>query len=161
MDKQEIPRMNHKKIGVPFAEQRLEGRTDSDTLFSSVKSICGYRCVKLFVHLLTQFICIASLRREKDNHGSYQDYIREVGTPNILFKDNAKSRVGKNWTETYQNNKTQQIMSEPNKQKQKKLEQMVNDVNHRVDYTLFASQAPILFLCCCMQYVVCCLNLMS
>ena len=35
MDQQEIPRMNCKKIGVPFAQLRLEGRTDSDTLFLS------------------------------------------------------------------------------------------------------------------------------
>ena len=73
MDQQEIPRMNRKKIGVPFAQLRLEGRTDSDTLFLSVKSIHGFCCVKLFVHLLTQFLWITNIRREKDNHGAYQD----------------------------------------------------------------------------------------
>ena len=56
MDKQEISRINRKKRGVPFAQRRLEGRTDSDTFFSSVKSVRGYRCVQLFFHLLTQFI---------------------------------------------------------------------------------------------------------
>ena len=63
MDQREIPRMNRKKRRVPFAQQRLEGRTKSDTFFLSVKSICGFRCVQLFVHLLTQFIWIANLRR--------------------------------------------------------------------------------------------------
>ena len=98
IDQQEIPRMNCKKRGVPFTQRRLEGRTDSDTFFLSVKYICGFRCVKLFVHLLIQFLLIANLRIEKDNHGAYQDYIREVGTPNILLTDNAKSQTGKKWT---------------------------------------------------------------
>ena len=106
MDQQEIPRMNCKKRGVPFYQRRLEGRTDSDTLFSSVNSIHGYRCVKLFVHLLTQFLLIENLQRENDNHGAYQDYTREFRTLNILLTDNAKSQVDKKWTATYQKNKT-------------------------------------------------------
>ena len=70
MDHQEITRMNLKKRGVPFAQWRLEGPTDSDTLFLSVKSIRGLGCVQLFVQLLKQFIWIPNLRREKDNHGA-------------------------------------------------------------------------------------------
>ena len=130
MEHQEIPSMNRNKRGVPFAQRRLEGQTDSDTFFSSVKSICGFRCVQLFVHLLTQFLFIANLRREKDNYGAYQDYIREVGTPNILLADNAKSQTGKKWTETSLKNQTQQIMSAPDKQNQNALEQKINDVKH-------------------------------
>ena len=98
-------------------------------------------------------------KRKKDNHGAYQDYIREVGTTNILLTDNAKSQNGKKRTETSRKNQTQQIMSAPDKQNQNALEQKINDVKHRVDYTLFAFQAPIEFWCYCMQYVVYCLNL--
>ena len=159
MYQREIPKMNCKKIGVPFSQRRLEGRTDSDTLFLSVKSICGYRCVQLFFHLLKQFLCIANLRREKDNHGAYQDYIREVGTPNILLTDNSKSQVGKKCTETSLINKTQQIILAPDKQNQNASEKKVNDVKHLVYYTLFSSQSPIGLWCYCMQYVVYCLNL--
>ena len=50
-------------------------------------------------------------------------------------------------------------MSAPDKQNQKVSEQKVNDVKHLVDYTLFAYQAPIIFWCYCMQFVVYCLNL--
>ena len=159
MNQREIPRTNRKKRGVPFAQRRMEGRTNSDTFFSSVKSIRGFRCVQLFFHLLTQFLWIANLRREKDNHGAYQDYIREVGTPNILLTDNAKSQTGKKWTETYRNNQTQQIMPAPDKQNQNTSDRKINDVKHRVDYTLFTSQSPIVFWCYCMQYVAYCPNL--
>ena len=115
MENQDIPRINRKKIGVPFAQRRLEGRTESDTFFSSVKYICGYRCIQLFVHLLFQFLWIENLQHKKDNHEAYQYYIREVGTPNILLTDNAKNQVGKKWTETSRNNNTKQIQSPPYK----------------------------------------------
>ena len=118
MDQIEIPRMNRKKRGVPFLQQRLEGRTDYDTFFSSFKSIYGYRCIQVFVHLWTQFLWIENLRQERDNHISYQDFIREVGTPNILLTNNSKSQVGKKWTETSRKNKTHQKQSAHDKQNQ-------------------------------------------
>ena len=43
MDQREIPRINCKKRGLPFAQKSLEGRTDSNTFFSSVNSIRGFR----------------------------------------------------------------------------------------------------------------------
>ena len=63
MDQQEIFRMNRKKRVVPFAQRSLEGQIDSNTFFSSVNSIHGFRCVQIFVHLFTQFLWIANLRR--------------------------------------------------------------------------------------------------
>ena len=52
MDQQEIPGMNCKKRGVSFAQQRLEGRTDSNNLFSSIKSICGLRYCSIILPLV-------------------------------------------------------------------------------------------------------------
>ena len=45
-------------------------------------------------------------------------------------------------------------MLETDKQNQNALEQKVNDVKQQVEYTLFASQAPIILWCYCMKYVV-------
>ena len=151
--------MNRQKRGVPYAQRRLEGRTDSDTFFSSIKSVRGFKCVQLFVHLISQYLWISLLRREKDNHGAYQDFIREVGTPNVLLTDNAQSQVGNKWKETSRSNLTQQKCSAPDKQNQNQSERKIGDVKRRTAYTLFASQAPILFWCYCLQFVVYCLNL--
>ena len=158
MDQREIPRMNRQKRGVPYAQRRLEGRTDSDTFFSSVKSIRGFKCVQLFVHLMTQYLWIGLLRREKDNHGAYQDFIREVGTPNILLTDNAQSQVGAKWREISRSNLTQQRCSAPSKQNQNQSERKIGDVKRRLSYSLFASQAPLVFWCYCIQFLVTCLN---
>ena len=159
MDQQKIPKMNCKKRGLPSAQQRLEGRTNFDILFLSIKSFPGFRCDQLFVHLLTHFLWIANPQKEKDNHGAYQDYIREVGTPNILLTGNSKNQTVRKWTETSQNNQKQQIMSAPDKQNQNASEQKINDIKHRVYNTLFASQSPIIFWYYCMPFFVYCLNL--
>ena len=95
MDQRGIPRMNHQKRRVSYAQRRLEGRTDSDTFFSSIKSVREFKCAQLFVHLITQCLWIGLLLREKDNHGAYRDFIREVGTPNVSLTDNTKSQVWK------------------------------------------------------------------
>ena len=52
-------------------------------------------------------------------------------------------------------------MLTPDKQNQNALERNIDDVKHRVGYTIFASQDPILFWCYCMKYLVYCLNLMA
>ena len=153
--------MNRNTIGVPFAQQRLEGRTDSDTFFSSVKSICGYRCIRLLVHLWTQFLWITNLRREKYNHGTYQDFIRKVGTPNILLMDNTNSQFGKKWADTSHRNQTQQKQSSIDKHNQNQSERKVGDVKKRFAYTLFSSSAPIVVWCYCIEFVVYCLNLIA
>jgi len=128
MDQREIPRMNRQKRGVPYAQCRLEGRTDSDTFVLSIKSVRGFKCVQLFVHLITQYLWIGLLRREKDNHGAYQDFIREVGTPNVLLTDNARSQVGNKWKEISRSNLTQHKCSAPDKQNQNQSERKMGDV---------------------------------
>ena len=120
--------MNHKKRGAPFAQQRMEVWTDSNTFFSSVKSICSFCFFLFFFHFLTQFLWIANLQRGNDNHGAYQNYIREVGTPNIFLTNKAKSQSVNKWSKTSQKNQTQQIMLVPDKQNHNTSELNINDV---------------------------------
>ena len=127
----------------------------------SIWSISGYRCIQVFVHLWTQFLWIEKLRQERDNHISYQDFIREVGTPNILLTNNSKSQVGKKWTETSRKNKTQKKQSSLDKQNQKQSERKFGDVKNRVAYTLFTFSAPIVLWCYCIYFFVYCLNMTS
>jgi len=154
--------MHHQKRGVPCAQQRLEGGTDSDTFFSSIKSVCGFKCVQLFVRLIIQCLWIGLaglLCRKKDNHGACQDFIREVGTPNVLLTDNTQTQVGNKWKEISRSNLTQHKCSTPDKQNQNQSERKMGDVKPRTACTLFASQAPIVFWSYCLQFTVHCLNL--
>ena len=137
---------------------RLAGRTDTDTFFSSVKSIRKFKCVQIFVHLATQLLYVAFLKHESESHGAYQDFTRDVGIHNHLHSDNAQTETGKKWMKTSRQNRTKQTMSTPHHQNQNFVERKVNDVKNRTSHTLFCSNAPLTFWCYCMAFIVICLN---
>ena len=56
MEIREIPRQHRKKRLLPLHPRRLKGRVDSDTFFSSIQSIRGYKCVQLFVHVPSDYL---------------------------------------------------------------------------------------------------------
>jgi hypothetical protein len=157
-ENRDMPRMTRQKRDHLVHVKHLEGRTDTDTFFSSIRSTRGFRCVQLFIHLATQFLFVALLRREKDNHGGYQDFIREVGAPETLLSDNAKSQTGERWKQTSRRNMTNQITSAPMKQNQNHAERKIGDVKRRTVLTLHFASAPITFWCYAIQFVVMCLN---
>ena len=158
MENREAMRQHRKQRILPLHPRRIKGRTDSDTFFSSVKSVRGYRCVQLFVCLLSDYLYIKCLRRESHSHSAYQDFIREVGAPNTLLTDNSQTQTGELWTETSRKNATRQIHSVPHNQNQNTAERKVQDAKHRTSMTLQYSKAPLLFWCYCLYFVIDCLN---
>ena len=156
MENRENMRQHRKARILPLYPRRIKGRTDSDTIFSSVMSIKGFRCVQLFVCLLSDFLFVKCLRRESQSHSAYQDFIRDVGAPNSLLTDNSQTQTGKLWTQTSRNNATSQIHSVPHNQNT--AERKVQDAKHRTAMTLQYSNAPLVFWCYCLYFVVDCLN---
>jgi hypothetical protein len=100
MENRESPHQHQKSRVLQLHPKRILGRTDSDTFFSSVKSVRGYTCVQLFVSLAYQFLFVRCLQRESHSHAAYQDFIREFGTPNLRLTDNAQTETGVKWTTT-------------------------------------------------------------
>ena len=158
MENRENMRHHRKARILPLHPRRVKGRTDSDTFFSSVTSIRGFRCVQLFVCLLSDFLFVKCLRRESQSHSAYQDFIRDVGAPNSLLTDNSQTQTGKLWTQTSRNNATSQIHSVPHNQNQNTAERKVQDAKHRTAMTLQYSNAPLVFWCYCLYFVIDCLN---
>ena len=158
MENREAPQQHRKSRVLPLHPRRIPGRTDSDTYFSSVKSIRGYTCVQLFVTLLAQFLYVRCMRKESHSHGAYQDFVRHVGAPNTLLTDNAQTQTGQKWTATSRANATKQINSVPHNQNQNQAERKIQDIKKRVILTLRYSKAPLVFWCYCLQFIVDCLN---
>ena len=82
-EQRDISRQHRKKRLLPLHPRRLPGRVDTDTFFSSVKSIRNYTCVQIFVHVLSDFLFLRCMQRESHSHGAYQDFIREVGAAQL------------------------------------------------------------------------------
>ena len=161
MENREAPRQHRKSRVLPLHPRRIEGRTDSDTYFSSVKSVRGFICVQVFVSLLAQYIFVRCLRRERHSHNAYQDLIRYVGAPNILLTDNARTETGKKWTKTSRDNQTRQIFTAPHNQQQNHAERKIQDIKKRTILVLRYGNAPLEFWCYCLEYVVACFNYTS
>ena len=50
-----IPKQHRKKQLLMLHPRRLRERTNTDTFFSTVKSIRGYLCIQIFCHVLSDF----------------------------------------------------------------------------------------------------------
>ena len=158
MENREAPRQHRKQRILPIHPRRLQGRTDSDTFFASEKSIQNYTCVQLFFHIMSGFLYVRCMRREAHSHGAYQDFVREVGAPNLLLTDNAQTQIGKKWTKTSRDNITKQVATAPHNQQQNQAERKIGNMKTRVLLTLRKSKAPLSFWCYCLQWVADCHN---
>ena len=157
-ERREIPRQHRKKRLHMLHPRRLPGRTDADTVFSTVKSIRGYKCVQFFCHVPSDFLFVRCLQRESQSHGAYQDYIREVGASDTICTDNSKTQTGLKWEATSREVMTKQRTFVPHNQNQNKVERRIQDVKHKTTLLLQRSGAPLEFWCYALCYVVDCLN---
>ena len=158
MEIREIPRQHRKKRLLPLHPSRLKGRVDIDTFFSSIQSIRGYKCVQLFVHVPSDYLFVRCMQRESHSHGAYQDFVREIGAPEIVATDNSQTQTGTKWEETSRKNVTKQRKFSPHNQNQNKAERRIQDVKHKIVYILERADAPIKFWCYALIHVVDCLN---
>ncbi len=157
-ERREIPRQHRKKRLPMLHPRRLAGRTDADTVFSTVKSIRGYRCLQVFCHVPSDFIFVRCMQRESSSHGAYQDYIREVGASDLIVTDNSQTQTGKKWEETSRKVMTKQRKFVPMNQNESKVERRIQDVKHKTTLVLQRSMAPLEFWCYGLIFVVDCLN---
>ena len=158
MDNREIPRQQRKQRLGALHVSRVTGRTDTDTFFANVKSIRGFKACQLFVNLPTAHLWGGLLKKEKHNSGAYQDYIREIGAPNVLGSDNAQSETGNKWKAISRTHCVDQITTTPHGQHQNGAELKVRGVKHRTIRTLFCSGAPQVFWCYCLAFIINCWN---
>jgi hypothetical protein len=100
MDQRENPRQHRKTRIQALHPRRITGRTGSDTFFSSVESVRKYMSVQIFFCVLKKFLYVKGTRRELHSHGMYQEFVRDVGAPNKLLRDNSQTQTGKKWTKT-------------------------------------------------------------
>ena len=138
--------------------RRLKGRTDSDTFFSTIKSIRGYTCVQIFCHVVSDYLFVRCMQSESHSHGAYQDYIREIGASEMICTDNSQTQTGKKWEKTSRDVMTVQRKFTPHNQNESKVERRIQDVKHKTTLVLQRSQAPTEFWCYALIFVDDCLN---
>jgi len=157
-ERRDLPKQHRKKRLLMLHPKRLPGRTDADTVFSTVKSIRGYLCVQFFCHVISDFLFIRCMQRESHSHGAYQDYIREVGASESIVTDNSQTQTGKKWEATSRDVMTKQRTFVPHNQNQSKVERRIQDAKHKTMVVLQRAGAPLVFWCYALIFVIDCLN---
>jgi len=76
--------------------------------------------------------------KEAHSHGTYQDFIRGVGSRKILLPDNAQILVGKKLTKTSHDHATKQIAIAPHNQNQNQAERKIHDIKNSI-FACFSS----------------------
>jgi len=78
--------------------RRINDVCFSDTFFSSIVSVRGYKCFQLFAFKDSKVNVIKLMRKESQAPEAYEDIIRQYGAPNKTVTDNAKVLTGTKWT---------------------------------------------------------------
>jgi hypothetical protein len=114
----EYMRDHYKTRSLATRPRRLSDRMYSDTFFSSLPSIRGFKCFQMFAFKQSKFDKIHLMRKESQNHEKYLDVIRHIGAPDFVVTDNAKSMTGSKWSNTNRYYCIGQGTSEPHHQTQ-------------------------------------------
>ena len=69
----------------------------TDTLFPSIKSDRGNNVLQFFTGCTSKRWEVYPLKSEAYNYKALQDFCRQIGIPNTLRSDNAKSEQGGRW----------------------------------------------------------------
>ena len=96
-DTREYMRDYYKKRVWALKPNRIDDVLYSDTFFSSIPSIRGYKCFQLFALKRTKLTTIRLLRKESQAPEAYEDVIRSIGAPNKTVTDNAKVCKSSKW----------------------------------------------------------------
>ena len=90
---------NHYKTKVwALRPRRIDDVMYSDTFFSNITSIRGFKCFQLFTYKYSKFERIELMKRKANAPEAYEDVIRSVGAPNKTVTDNAVVLTGLRWT---------------------------------------------------------------
>lgn len=158
MDAQHSPQQHQKQCLQALHPWRIEWQLDSDMFFSSVKSICNFACMQIFYCLVSKYTYMTFLQRKLQLHHALQDFIRNVGAPNVLLIDNAQTQTGTKWTQTCCEYVICQIHLMPHNQKQNHSERRIQDLKYWTVLVLCRYLAPVEFWCDALQFVTECLN---
>ena len=79
--------------------RRINDTCYSDTFFSSIRSVRGYKCFQLFAFKGSKFDVAKLMKREADAPTAYENVIRHIGAPNKMVTDNAQVLTGVRWND--------------------------------------------------------------
>ena len=138
-----VPR-DHYKSRFPFLrERRINDEFHSDTFFPSVTTSKNETCSQLFFGKESDYMFVQPMKTESHSHVALQDFGRQVGIPKCIKTDNARTEMGKKWTDWCRTYMVQSKFTEPKHPWQNLAEQGIGDLARMVKRCMKAFDAPL------------------
>ena len=138
-----IPRQHYKSRFPYLRERRINDVFHSDTFFPSVNTSQNETCSQLFIGKDTDFMYVKPMKTESHSHVALQDFGRQIGLPKGIKTDNAKTEIGRNWTDWCRKYMVQTTFTEPHHPWQNLAEQGIGDLGRMVRRCMRAFGAPL------------------
>jgi hypothetical protein len=160
------PLRRHFKTRFPAANvPRLNETVCTDTFFSDTPAahdgITGHggaTMLQLYVGRESNFTKGYPMTSESQVPGTFEDFIRDVGAPQKLVSDNAKSETGKRMTDLLRLYCVKDGQSEPHQQNQNYAEQKIGQVKRMVNGIMDRTGTPAVYWLLCTLFSICLLN---
>ena len=94
----EMMRDHFKARLLPLRPHRVNDTCFTDTFFSSIKSVRGYSMWQLYSLQETCHDTVFLMKRKSEVPSTLEDYVQEVGAPNIIVYDGTKEATSNKWT---------------------------------------------------------------
>ena len=138
-----VPRQ-HYKFRFPFLrEKRVKDDFHSDTFFPSVTTNNNETCSLIFFGRNTDYMFVKPLRSESHTFTALQDFGREIGIPQSIKTDNAKTEIGKHWINWCRKYLVTTKLTEPHHPWQNYSEQGIGELGRMVRRCMRAFNAPL------------------
>ena len=127
----------------------------SDTFFSSVKSVRGYKMFQMFAFRDCKHEVLYLMRKESQAADKLRDLIRSVGAPHVLVNDNDKAMMGNAWMDTLRQFCIDDHCSEAYHQNQNLAERRGGDCKTSIVkvFRCTSDRAPITFWCYAFEFL--------
>ena len=141
-DNRLVPRQHYKSRFPFLREKRVHDTFHSDTFFPSIPTNNNETCSQLFIGKETDYMYVQPLRTESHSFSALQDFGRQVGIPQELKTDNAKTETGKKWTDWCRKYLVKTKFTEPHHPWQNYSEHGIGELSKMVKRCMRAFNAP-------------------
>ena len=141
-ENQANPQQHFRKRFKAIPDRRQHETVATDFVYFSRKTSQGHIGGQFFSGVKSKRWEFYSLQKENQNSKALLDYIRKLGPPDTIVSDNAKSEVGKVWTDIMRDHMIKSRTSEPHNQHQNPSEAEWGRLGNMIKNVLRQSCAP-------------------
>ena len=131
-----LPLQSHTKSRNPLLNTpRLNESYATDTWFSGAQSYEGYSCCQLFAGINSSRVKLYGMRTESNGPSALLDFLRQVGAPISIRRDNSKMQVSHLWQEYMRRYNVADEFTEPYNPQQNPAEREIGQIKTIMERT--------------------------